>query len=195
VDPNNPANDRPHFLYFRRPTTVATIEKEDVARVDSFGPWHSAYFASYFTITGLHGAHVLRRFSFSSTCGCRQQEGLSTQSEILPIASKCPDFSGTLSIWSGFLSSRFLFALTHEQSARYCPRPAEQRGIRAWRAPTRLAYLIVGRYCSSSHSLLSRYPTSISAVLFMAVSCSYFAKTGGKLNIAVALSSPLSKSA
>ncbi|HYR22013.1 MAG TPA: cytochrome c oxidase subunit 3 [Chthoniobacterales bacterium] len=59
VDPNNPANDRPHFLYVPPTDHVATIEKEDVARVDSFGPWHSAYFASYFTITGLHGAHVL----------------------------------------------------------------------------------------------------------------------------------------
>src|SRR5437899_7107344 len=59
VDPNNPTNDRPHFLYVPPTDHVATIEKEDVARVDSFGPWHSAYFASYFTITGLHGAHVL----------------------------------------------------------------------------------------------------------------------------------------
>jgi len=59
VDPNNPTNDRPHFLYVPPTDHIAKIEKEDVARIDSFGPWHSAYFASYFTITGLHGAHVL----------------------------------------------------------------------------------------------------------------------------------------
>jgi cytochrome c oxidase subunit 3 len=59
VDPNNPANDRPHFLYAPPTDHIAKIEKEDVERIDSFGPWHSAYFASYFTITGLHGAHVL----------------------------------------------------------------------------------------------------------------------------------------
>jgi cytochrome c oxidase subunit 3 len=59
VEPNNPANDRPHFLYVPPTDHIAKIEKEDVERIDSFGPWHSAYFASYFTITGLHGAHVL----------------------------------------------------------------------------------------------------------------------------------------
>jgi len=39
ADPTNPAMDRPHFFYVP--------------------PTHSAYFASYFTITGLHGMHVL----------------------------------------------------------------------------------------------------------------------------------------
>ncbi len=48
-----------HFLYVPPTDHIAKIEKEDVERIDSFGPWHSAYFASYFTITGLHGAHVL----------------------------------------------------------------------------------------------------------------------------------------
>ena len=28
-------------------------------RTPCFGPWHSTYFATYFTITGLHGLHVL----------------------------------------------------------------------------------------------------------------------------------------
>src|SRR5258708_12253433 len=69
VDPNNPANDRPHFLYVPPTDHVATIEKEDVARVDSFGPWHSAYFASSFTITALHAAHVLgAALAFLSIC-------------------------------------------------------------------------------------------------------------------------------
>ena len=38
---------------------VATIEKSDVRYANMFLPKHSSYFASYFTITGLHGAHVL----------------------------------------------------------------------------------------------------------------------------------------
>jgi cytochrome c oxidase subunit 3 len=59
ADPANPAMDRPHFLYMPPTEKIGTIEKEDVERISSFGPWHSAYFASYFTITGLHGAHVL----------------------------------------------------------------------------------------------------------------------------------------
>src|SRR5437868_5402364 len=37
----------------------AFIEKEDVEYANMFLPKHSAYYASYFTITGLHGAHVL----------------------------------------------------------------------------------------------------------------------------------------
>jgi cytochrome c oxidase subunit 3 len=59
ADPDNPSNDRPHFL--PRPVTdkIAKIEKEDVERATMFFPTHSAYFASYFTITGLHGLHVL----------------------------------------------------------------------------------------------------------------------------------------
>ncbi|MDQ2866882.1 MAG: heme-copper oxidase subunit III [Verrucomicrobiota bacterium] len=59
ADPTNPNNDRPHFLY-RQPTDkIATIEKADVEYGTMFLPKHSAYFASYFTITGLHGLHVL----------------------------------------------------------------------------------------------------------------------------------------
>jgi cytochrome c oxidase subunit 3 len=59
ADPDNPAMDRPHFLY-RPPTDkIAKIEKADVERATMFLPTHSDYFASYFTITGLHGLHVL----------------------------------------------------------------------------------------------------------------------------------------
>lgn len=59
ADPTNPSMDRPHF--FPLPTThkIATIEKEDVERATMFLPTHNTYFASYFTITGLHGLHVL----------------------------------------------------------------------------------------------------------------------------------------
>ncbi|MDP9098486.1 MAG: cytochrome c oxidase subunit 3 [Verrucomicrobiota bacterium] len=59
ADPTNPDMDRPHFLYVPPTDKIATIEKEDVEYANMFLPKHSAYFASYFTITGLHGAHVL----------------------------------------------------------------------------------------------------------------------------------------
>ena len=59
ADPTNPAMDRPHF--WPKPATdkIATVEKEDVQYATMFLPKHSSYFAAYFTITGLHGAHVL----------------------------------------------------------------------------------------------------------------------------------------
>ncbi|MEP6777016.1 MAG: cytochrome c oxidase subunit 3 [Chthoniobacterales bacterium] len=59
ADPANPAMDRPHFLYVPPTEKVARIEKADVEYANMFLPKHSAYFASYFTITGLHGLHVL----------------------------------------------------------------------------------------------------------------------------------------
>jgi cytochrome c oxidase subunit 3 len=59
TDPTNKAMDRPHFLYVPPTDKVGTIEKEDVERATMFLPTHSTYFASYFTITGLHGLHVL----------------------------------------------------------------------------------------------------------------------------------------
>ena len=51
--------DRPHFWPRHATDKIATIEKEDVRYATMFLPKHSAYFASYFTITGLHGLHVL----------------------------------------------------------------------------------------------------------------------------------------
>ncbi|PYK90352.1 MAG: hypothetical protein DME40_08490, partial [Verrucomicrobia bacterium] len=56
ADPTNPVMDRPHF--WPKPATdkIASIEKEDVQYANMFLPKHSSYFASYFTITGLHGA-------------------------------------------------------------------------------------------------------------------------------------------
>src|ERR1041385_3709841 len=59
ADPTNPALDRPHFFPLPATDKIATIEKKDVERATMFYPKHSDYFASYFTITGLHGAHVL----------------------------------------------------------------------------------------------------------------------------------------
>ena len=59
ADPTNSANDRPHFFYVPPTKKIATVEKADVKYANMFIPRHSAYFASYFTITGLHGLHVL----------------------------------------------------------------------------------------------------------------------------------------
>ena len=59
ADPTNPSMDRPHFFPLPVTHKIATIEKEDVERATMFLPTHNAYFASYFTITGLHGLHVL----------------------------------------------------------------------------------------------------------------------------------------
>jgi len=59
TDPTNPKMDRPHFLYVPPTDKVAQIEKADVERATMFVPTHSTYFAAYFTITGLHGLHVL----------------------------------------------------------------------------------------------------------------------------------------
>jgi cytochrome c oxidase subunit 3 len=59
ADPTNPAMDRPHFLYVPPTDKIGKIDKADVERATMFLPTHSAYFASYFTITGLHGLHVL----------------------------------------------------------------------------------------------------------------------------------------
>jgi len=59
ADANNPTMDRPHFLPLPVSDKIATIEKSDVQYANMFLPKHSTYFATYFTITGLHGAHVL----------------------------------------------------------------------------------------------------------------------------------------
>jgi cytochrome c oxidase subunit 3 len=59
AEPTNPSMDRPHFLYVPPTDHIATIEKADVERAGMFTPDHSTYFATYFTITGLHGLHVL----------------------------------------------------------------------------------------------------------------------------------------
>ena len=35
------------------------IERSDIRRLTSFGPWHSNFFGLYFILTGLHGLHIL----------------------------------------------------------------------------------------------------------------------------------------
>ncbi|MEO6872530.1 MAG: heme-copper oxidase subunit III [Chthoniobacterales bacterium] len=59
TDPTNPQMDRPHFLYVPPTDKIGVIEKADVERATMFLPTHNTYFATYFTITGLHGLHVL----------------------------------------------------------------------------------------------------------------------------------------
>jgi cytochrome c oxidase subunit III len=59
ADPTNKKMDRPHFFYVPPTQKIGVVEKTDVEFANMFLPKHSAYFATYFTITGLHGAHVL----------------------------------------------------------------------------------------------------------------------------------------
>jgi cytochrome c oxidase subunit 3 len=59
ADPASPDNERPHFIPRKRSKKVATIKAEDISSWSAFAPKHSPYFAVYFTITGLHGLHVL----------------------------------------------------------------------------------------------------------------------------------------
>ena len=59
ADPANPMSDRPHFWPLPVTEKIAKIEKADVEYANMFLPKHSPYFATYFTITGLHGLHVL----------------------------------------------------------------------------------------------------------------------------------------
>ncbi|HVF71698.1 MAG TPA: cytochrome c oxidase subunit 3 [Chthoniobacterales bacterium] len=57
--PTDPQSDRPHFWPLPRTDKIAHIAKEDVEMASMFIPKHNTFFATYFTITGLHGAHVL----------------------------------------------------------------------------------------------------------------------------------------
>jgi cytochrome c oxidase subunit 3 len=59
ADPDSPENDRPHFIPRPLSEKVAKIQYADISSWSSFAPKHSSYFAVYFTITGLHGLHVL----------------------------------------------------------------------------------------------------------------------------------------
>jgi len=59
ADPDNRDNDRPHFIPPALSNKTAKIEAEDVDSWSAFFPKHSSYFSVYFTITGLHGLHVL----------------------------------------------------------------------------------------------------------------------------------------
>ena len=59
ADPTNPQSDRPHFFPLPKSDKVAHVAKEDVDLASMFVPKHSTFFATYFTITGLHGLHVL----------------------------------------------------------------------------------------------------------------------------------------
>ena len=59
TDPTNPASDRPHFWPLPKSEKIAVIDKADVDHAEMFVPKHSTFFSTYFTITGLHGLHVL----------------------------------------------------------------------------------------------------------------------------------------
>ncbi len=59
AEPTNPESDKPHFWYKGATEKIGKIERKDVESWSAFAPKHSSYFAVYFTITGLHGLHVL----------------------------------------------------------------------------------------------------------------------------------------
>lgn len=59
ADPTNPDNDKPHFWYKKTTDQRAVVDASDVALASAFTPKFNTYFATYFTITGLHGLHVL----------------------------------------------------------------------------------------------------------------------------------------
>lgn len=59
ADPNNPENDNPRFLPAPVSDKIATIATEDIRYASMFLPRRNAYFATYYTITGLHGIHVI----------------------------------------------------------------------------------------------------------------------------------------
>jgi cytochrome c oxidase subunit 3 len=59
ADPTNPSMDRPTFWLRPLSGKEVTVEKADVEYASMFYPRHSAYFQTYFLITGLHGLHVL----------------------------------------------------------------------------------------------------------------------------------------
>jgi hypothetical protein len=61
ADPRNPAHDHAHFWHKPPTDKIAIIHAKDVnaGGWSSFAPKHNSYFAVYFTITGLHGLHVL----------------------------------------------------------------------------------------------------------------------------------------
>lgn len=59
ADPTSPESDRPHFWPAHATDKIAHVDKKDVEFAGMFLPNFSTYFATYFTITGLHGLHVL----------------------------------------------------------------------------------------------------------------------------------------
>ena len=59
ADPTSHESDKPHFWYKGPTEKPGKIQREDVEFFSAFAPKHSSYFAIYFTITGLHGLHVL----------------------------------------------------------------------------------------------------------------------------------------
>lgn len=59
ASPTDPSNEKPHFWPKKLSMKTAVVKKEHVESASMFVPAHSPYFAIYFTITGLHGLHVL----------------------------------------------------------------------------------------------------------------------------------------
>ena len=96
-----------------------------------FLPTHSAYFASYFTITGLHGMHVLGGvlvfiymwLPVSKQLYQRNPEHLANRVEVSGLFWHFVDL-----VWI-FVFPLFIFS-NDEQPARHFTRGTEHRGIR-----------------------------------------------------------------
>jgi cytochrome c oxidase subunit 3 len=43
----------------RHEHTEITIPRDQIKKMENYGPWHSTYLAIYFTLTGLHALHVI----------------------------------------------------------------------------------------------------------------------------------------
>ncbi len=84
------------------------------------GPWHNTYYAIYFTITGLHGLHIIGGIVVNSVlagvrarrCGTRRRSGL-------PTASRSPDSTGTSSTLCGFFCFRFCICCSRPEGRHY----------------------------------------------------------------------------
>jgi cytochrome c oxidase subunit 3 len=59
ADPKSDKNDYPQFIPLPMSDKVISVAKEDVQWASMWLPKHSTFFAVYYTITGLHGLHVL----------------------------------------------------------------------------------------------------------------------------------------
>ncbi len=61
ANPTDPSNEKPHFWAKPQTMKTAVIHRDDIDNPNPsmFVPRHSPYFAVYFTVTGLHGLHVL----------------------------------------------------------------------------------------------------------------------------------------
>ena len=123
-----------------------------------FCPSHSTYFASYFTITGLHGLHVLGGVLVFIYMWLPVSRKLYSKiPSISPIELRWRLVLALCRLGLDFRFSALLSALSHEQSARRLAGSGRARGVRPRRAQARRALRDGGRrLCSFSPASPSR---------------------------------------